>query len=56
MLICQCNAIHRRDVVCGGGAAAFSAILATLVGSSKPVKAEQISAQFLSLMAWLCEF
>jgi len=43
MLICQCNAIHRRDVVCGGGAAVFSAILATLVGGSKPVKAEQIS-------------
>jgi 7,8-dihydropterin-6-yl-methyl-4-(beta-D-ribofuranosyl)aminobenzene 5'-phosphate synthase len=24
MLICQCSAIHRRDVVCGGGAAMFS--------------------------------
>jgi 7,8-dihydropterin-6-yl-methyl-4-(beta-D-ribofuranosyl)aminobenzene 5'-phosphate synthase len=35
--------MHRRDVVCGGGAAVFSAILATLVGSSKPVKAEHIS-------------
>ena len=35
-LFCQCNAMHRRDVVCGGGAAVFSAIVATLVGSSKP--------------------
>ena len=43
MLICQCNEIHRRDVVCGGGAAMFSAIVATLMGSSKPVKAEAIS-------------
>ena len=43
MLICQCNAMHRRDVVCGGGAAMFSAVVATLMGSSKPVKAERIS-------------
>ena len=28
MLICQCNAMHRRDVVCGGGAAVFNAIIA----------------------------
>jgi 7,8-dihydropterin-6-yl-methyl-4-(beta-D-ribofuranosyl)aminobenzene 5'-phosphate synthase len=47
MLICQCNAMHRRDVVCGGGAAVFSAILAALVGSTKPVKAEQISGSAL---------
>src|SRR4029077_10147160 len=43
MLICQCNVMHRRDVVCGGGAAVFSAIIATLMGGSKPVKAEAIS-------------
>jgi 7,8-dihydropterin-6-yl-methyl-4-(beta-D-ribofuranosyl)aminobenzene 5'-phosphate synthase len=42
MLFCQCNAMHRRDVVCGGGAAVFSAVIATLMGSSKPVKAEAI--------------
>ena len=35
--------MHRRDVMCGGGAAMFSAIVATLMGSSKPVKAEAIS-------------
>ena len=43
MLLCQCNAMHRRDVMCGGGAAMFSAIVATLMGSSKPVKAGVIS-------------
>jgi 7,8-dihydropterin-6-yl-methyl-4-(beta-D-ribofuranosyl)aminobenzene 5'-phosphate synthase len=35
--------MHRRDVVCGGGAAMFSAIIAALMGSSKPVRAEAIS-------------
>src|SRR5215467_7306587 len=35
--------MHRRDVVCSGGAAVFSAIIATLLGGSKPVKAEAIS-------------
>jgi 7,8-dihydropterin-6-yl-methyl-4-(beta-D-ribofuranosyl)aminobenzene 5'-phosphate synthase len=43
MLICQCNAMHRRDVVCGGGAAMFGALIAALMGGSKPVKAEAIS-------------
>jgi len=43
MLICQCNAVHRRDVVCGGGAAMFGAIVTALIGSSKPVKAKTIS-------------
>src|SRR5690349_1349501 len=42
-LLCQCNAIHRRHVVCGGGAAIFNAIIATLIGNSKAVKAEAIS-------------
>jgi 7,8-dihydropterin-6-yl-methyl-4-(beta-D-ribofuranosyl)aminobenzene 5'-phosphate synthase len=42
MLICQCNAMRRRDVVCGGGAAMFTAIVATLMGSAKPVRAEAI--------------
>jgi 7,8-dihydropterin-6-yl-methyl-4-(beta-D-ribofuranosyl)aminobenzene 5'-phosphate synthase len=35
--------MHRRDVVCGGGAAVFGAIVATLLGGSKPVKADTIS-------------
>lgn len=43
MLICQCNAMNRRDVVCGGSAAMFSAIVGTLMGSAKPVRAETIA-------------
>lgn len=45
MLICRCKAIHRRDVVCGGGAALFSAIVATLMGGAKPVRAETIAGK-----------
>ena len=45
MLICQCNGIHRRDVVCGGGAALFSAIVASLLGGAKPVRAEAIAGK-----------
>lgn len=45
MLICQCNAIHRRDMMCGGGAALLSAIVATLIGSERPVRAETISGK-----------
>jgi 7,8-dihydropterin-6-yl-methyl-4-(beta-D-ribofuranosyl)aminobenzene 5'-phosphate synthase len=45
MLICQCNAIHRRDVVCGGGSALFSAIVASLMGGAKPVRAETIAGK-----------
>ena len=43
MLICQCNAMHRRDVVCGGGAAMFSAIVSLLIGGARPVRAEPIA-------------
>ena len=43
MLICQCNAMRRRDVVCGGGAAMFTAIVTMLMGGAKPVRAETIS-------------
>ena len=43
MLICGCNAMRRRDVLCGGGAAMFGAIVTALLGTSKPVKAEAIS-------------
>lgn len=43
MLICQCNAMRRRDVVCGGGAAMFTAIVTMLIGGAKPVRAETIS-------------
>jgi len=45
MLLCQCNAIHRRDVICGGGAALFSAVVTTLIGSGKPVRAEAVAGK-----------
>jgi 7,8-dihydropterin-6-yl-methyl-4-(beta-D-ribofuranosyl)aminobenzene 5'-phosphate synthase len=43
MSIDQCDSLDRRDVVCGGGAAVFSTIVATLMGDAKPVRAEAIS-------------
>jgi hypothetical protein len=52
MLICQCNAMRRRDVMCGGGATMFGAIVATLMGNSKPVKPEAISGS-VPLITWL---
>jgi 7,8-dihydropterin-6-yl-methyl-4-(beta-D-ribofuranosyl)aminobenzene 5'-phosphate synthase len=38
-----CEDIDRREVVCGGGAVVFSALLAGLLGGSKPVRAEGIA-------------
>jgi 7,8-dihydropterin-6-yl-methyl-4-(beta-D-ribofuranosyl)aminobenzene 5'-phosphate synthase len=38
-----CDDIDRRAVVCGGGAAAFSALLAGLLGGSTPVRAQGIT-------------
>jgi 7,8-dihydropterin-6-yl-methyl-4-(beta-D-ribofuranosyl)aminobenzene 5'-phosphate synthase len=35
--------MRRRDVVCGGGAAVFSAIVASLLGGAKPARAQPIS-------------
>jgi 7,8-dihydropterin-6-yl-methyl-4-(beta-D-ribofuranosyl)aminobenzene 5'-phosphate synthase len=35
--------MRRRDLVCGGGAAMFSTILAMLMGSARPVRAATIS-------------
>jgi 7,8-dihydropterin-6-yl-methyl-4-(beta-D-ribofuranosyl)aminobenzene 5'-phosphate synthase len=43
MLFSQCNAMHRRDVLCSGGAAMFGTIVATLMGGAKPVRAATIS-------------
>jgi 7,8-dihydropterin-6-yl-methyl-4-(beta-D-ribofuranosyl)aminobenzene 5'-phosphate synthase len=43
MLFSQCNAMHRRDVLCGGGAAVFGTIVATLMGGAKPVRAATLS-------------
>lgn len=35
--------LHRRHVLCGGGAAVFGAMLSTLLSGSKPARAEPIS-------------
>jgi len=35
--------VRRRDVVCGGGAAVFSAIVVSLLGGAKPARAQPIS-------------
>ena len=35
--------LHRRHVVCGGGAFVFAAIIASLLGDSKPVRAQTIT-------------
>jgi 7,8-dihydropterin-6-yl-methyl-4-(beta-D-ribofuranosyl)aminobenzene 5'-phosphate synthase len=43
MLFSQCNAMHRRDVLCGGSAVMFSTIVAALTGGAKPVRAATIS-------------
>jgi 7,8-dihydropterin-6-yl-methyl-4-(beta-D-ribofuranosyl)aminobenzene 5'-phosphate synthase len=43
MSIDQCDSLDRRNVVCGGGAAVFSTLVATLIGDAKPVRAEAIS-------------
>ena len=43
MSIDQCDSLDRRDVLCGGGAAVFGTIVATLMGDAKPVRAEAIS-------------
>jgi 7,8-dihydropterin-6-yl-methyl-4-(beta-D-ribofuranosyl)aminobenzene 5'-phosphate synthase len=36
--------MHRRDVLCGGGAAVFGAMMATLLGGSKPVRAQALGS------------
>jgi 7,8-dihydropterin-6-yl-methyl-4-(beta-D-ribofuranosyl)aminobenzene 5'-phosphate synthase len=36
------QSIHRRDVVCGGGLAVFGAMLTTLLGDAKPVRAASV--------------
>ena len=37
---------HRRDVLCGGGALLFGAMLASLLRGSKPVRAQTIASDF----------
>src|SRR5271168_3914888 len=35
--------VHRRDVLCAGGAAVFGALVASLLGGSKPARAASLS-------------
>ena len=37
------DTLHRRDVLCGGGAALFGTIVATLLGGARPVRAEALA-------------
>jgi 7,8-dihydropterin-6-yl-methyl-4-(beta-D-ribofuranosyl)aminobenzene 5'-phosphate synthase len=39
----QDYSVHRRDVLCGGGAAAFATMVAALLGGAKPLQAQPIS-------------
>ena len=41
--IITCDDPDRRDVLCGGGAAAFSVLLAGLLGGSSPARAEALA-------------
>ena len=35
--------LHRRDVVCGGGAALFGSLVASLLGGARPARAAAIT-------------
>ena len=37
------DSLHRRHVLCGGGAFAFAVMIASLLGGSKPVRAQTIT-------------
>ncbi len=37
--------LHRRHVLCGGGAFVFAAMIASLLGGSKPVRAQTIAGK-----------
>jgi len=39
-----CDEVGRREFVCGGGASVLGLILATILGGSKPVRAEAVTA------------
>ena len=44
-----CDEVGRRAFVCGGAASALSLILATILGSSKPVRAEAVTGSLPEL-------
>lgn len=39
------DSLHRRQVLCGGGAIVFAAMMASLMGGSKPVRAQTIAGK-----------
>ncbi len=39
------DSLHRRQVLCGGGAVVFAAMMASLLGGSKPVRAQSIAGK-----------
>src|SRR6516225_3876419 len=43
LLSCCCTGLNRRDVFCGSGAAAFTAVVTMLMGGAKPVCAKTIT-------------
>lgn len=45
MLTSERNGVHRRDIVCGGGAALFGSIVATLLGDARPARAATITGK-----------
>ena len=40
---CHDGTLHRRDVLCGGGAALFGTLVAALLGGARPARAEAIA-------------
>jgi 7,8-dihydropterin-6-yl-methyl-4-(beta-D-ribofuranosyl)aminobenzene 5'-phosphate synthase len=44
-----CDEVGRREFVCGGGASVLGLILATILGGSKPVRAEAVTASLPEL-------
>ena len=44
-----CDEVGRREFVCGGGASLFSLILATILGGSKPVRAQAVTGSLPEL-------
>jgi 7,8-dihydropterin-6-yl-methyl-4-(beta-D-ribofuranosyl)aminobenzene 5'-phosphate synthase len=40
---CRDDFLHRRHLLCGGGAVVFAAIMTSLLGSSKPARAQTIA-------------
>lgn len=40
---CRDVTLHRRDIVCGGGTFLFGALVAALLGGTRPARAETVA-------------